>query len=48
MYYGGAAWLGWILMGFSIIATAALVIGLVLWSARSFRQDANINPPPLD
>jgi len=35
MYYGGAGWLGWIVMGFSMIAVTALVIGLVLWTVRS-------------
>ncbi len=46
MYFGGAGWLGWSLMAFSMIALAAVVISLVLWAARSFGSDAQIKPPP--
>lgn len=46
MYYGGAGWLGWIWMGFSMIAFWAVVITLVVWAMRSFSRDAAIKPPP--
>jgi putative membrane protein len=45
MYYGGAGWLGWIWMGFSMIAFWAVVITVVVWAMRSFNRDA-IKPPP--
>ena len=34
MYYGGAGWLGWIWMGFLMIAFWAVVITLVVWAMR--------------
>jgi putative membrane protein len=46
MYYGGAGGLGWIWMGFSMIAFWAVVITLVVWAVRSFSRDAQIKPPP--
>ena len=46
MYYGGAGWLGWILMGFSMIALAALVIFLLLGAARSFGRHPDVGAPP--
>jgi len=46
MYYGGAGWLGWIVMAFSMIAVGALVIYLVLGAARSFGQGSAGGPGP--
>ncbi|MHB8510442.1 MAG: SHOCT domain-containing protein [Candidatus Dormibacteria bacterium] len=46
MYYGGAGWLGWVLMAFSMIAVATLVIFLVLGAARSFGGNSTIASPP--
>ena len=31
MYYGGAEWLSWITMAFSMIASRAVIIALALW-----------------
>jgi putative membrane protein len=45
MYYGGAGWLGWIWMGFAMIAFWAVVITLVVWAMKSFSKDADIKPP---
>lgn len=45
MYYGGAGWLGWALMAFSMIALATLVIFLVLGAARSFGRNSDIALP---
>ena len=45
MYYGGAGGLGWIYMGFAMIAFWAVVIALVVWGVRSFRHDPAIKPP---
>ena len=46
MYYGGDGWLGWIWMGFSMIAFWAVVIALVVWAVRSYSRYAEIKPPP--
>ena len=46
MYYGGAGWLGWIVMGFSMIAFWAVVITLVVWGVSSFSRDAQVKPRP--
>lgn len=45
MYYGGAGSLGWIWMGFAMIAFWAVVITLVMWVLRSFSKDVDIKPP---
>ena len=49
MYYGGGAgWLGWVLMGFSMIAFWAVVVAVVLWAVRAAsRESATTAPPPL-
>ena len=44
MNYGGAGGLGWMVMGFSMIALGALFITLVLWAARSFAGDTEVKP----
>lgn len=46
MYYGGAGWLGWAVMAFSMIAVATLVIFLVLGAVRSFGVNSTIAAPP--
>ena len=46
MYYGGAGWLGWALMGFSMIAVAALVVFLVLGATRSLGGNSMVSSPP--
>ena len=49
MYYGGGAgWLGWVLMGFSMIAFWAVVVAVVLWAVRAAsRGSATTVAPPL-
>lgn len=39
-YYGGAGWLGWILMGVSMILVWGAIVFLVIWAIRSFSQPA--------
>ena len=46
MYYGGAGWLGWAVMAFSMIAVGGLVIFLVLGAARSFGGNSTTTSPP--
>jgi len=45
MYYGGAGGFGWVWMVFAMIAFWTVVVALVVWGTRSFRQDAGIKPP---
>ena len=39
-YYGGAGWVGWILMGVSMIVFWGAIVFLVVWAIRPFSRPA--------
>ena len=47
MYYGGAGGLGWIWMGFSMIAFWAVVITLVVWGREVFQPGRTDQTAPI-